>query len=131
MNVVRTPDAPADLEIPSDVGSDIPIYVVAGWRLKPEDRSDSGPIAFEQRIRLKLPDGKWAQRFDLRQSFELGDVQHRAVNKILGFPMGQEGDHTLVLFVREPDQRWRRVASYPVEVRHLVGDAEPPAGDGS
>lgn len=55
------------------------------------------------------------------EPFQIVDAGHRYLISIQDFPLATAGTYKLQLFLRERgvDERWRKVAEYPVDVAHI------------
>ncbi|MFN8483794.1 MAG: hypothetical protein U0768_12210 [Anaerolineae bacterium] len=102
------------ITVPADTSAPLTWACVSMWQRIEGDANKE----FEQRICLLLPDGQEA--IESITSFQMTDLYMRSVLRVNGFPVGQEGEHTLRLAVRETGAEpvWRTVADFVLNVIH-------------
>lgn len=93
-----------------------PITAVAYFRREAADAERS----FEVKLRIAAPSGRVLREREA-EPFQIVDAGHRYLISIQDFPLATAGTYKLQLFLRERgvDERWRKVAEYPVDVAHI------------
>jgi hypothetical protein len=96
-------------------------HVFALWVRQPEDDPATD---FEQQWELLAPSGRMlvssiSPRFRMERQF------HRVSSRLIGFPIGETGEHLLRLQIRNAtaNEQFRQVAEYPVPISVLVAEA--------
>jgi hypothetical protein len=108
LTVNVTSPVPANAQIPFNW------TIVTLWTKTPDDEEKT----FEQRTEVILPDG--STFLSAVVSFNLSKQSHRNIVDIFGYPISQEGQHIIRLYIRESgkSKEWNFQAEYPVKLIH-------------
>ena len=98
-------------------------YVFALWVRQPEDNGAD----FEQRWELLAPSGRMlvsntSPRFRMERQF------HRVSSRLIGFPIGETGEHLLRLQIRNAtaNGQFAEVAEFPLPIAVLMPEVAAP-----
>lgn len=107
-------NVPAPEPLPEDAGAPVRWNVLALWKRQPEDEGRQ----YEQRVQLVSPSGRVL--VEGLQTFQMVTSSQRNRLRIDGFPVAEEGEHTLALSLRDAgEETWRDIADYPLAVSHF------------
>jgi hypothetical protein len=115
------PTAPKGVTIAAETVVPMAWTIVTLWQRKP---GDEGTL-FEERVWLTNPDGT-PSPIKSELQFEFTNDKQRNTTRILGFPVGQEGDYLLRLALRGRSKsgKWsgwvEHPVAFPVRVSHRV-----------
>ncbi len=91
------------------------------WKLEPGDEGKT----FEERVRLRYPDGHYGPEQVRSFSFAAPKEGNRHTINNQGFP-AQAGEYRVEIALREAGEtEWCECGAYPLKITHTV--AEPPA----
>jgi hypothetical protein len=95
--------------------------IVSIWQQQTEDQGKT----FEQRSGFVSNSGQTLLETPIAV-FELKTPIHRIVSQIVGMPVGIEGKHSIMGWLREKGAtEWTEVGSYPIEIK-WVSSLTPP-----
>lgn len=112
-----TIEVPDSVEISPDTFAPQRWYIFTRWL---KDISDAEDVkTYEQEVIIRSPQGD-VSNTSITQ-FEMKDKLHQVYVVVNGLPIGQEGEYVIELSLRkaDQDQEWKKVATYPVTVKHI------------
>jgi hypothetical protein len=108
-----TINVPPDVQIPENAQVPMNWCALSLWHQQSGDEEKS----YEQRVELCGPEGKVLT--SATSQMKISSASHRVIAFFTGFPVGQFGQHTLKLYLREDKEGEERkeVASFPLTVK--------------
>jgi hypothetical protein len=98
--------------VPANTGIPIRWAAFALWRKAPEDEGKK----FVQICELIKPNGESSTKQNI--TFQMTHTFHRNTTQIQNFPIDQEGEYLLKLFLSEEDSAPTLIAEYPISVKY-------------
>jgi hypothetical protein len=114
-----TVSVPEGTTVPEDASAPLRWYALAQWYGGAEDQGKQ----YEQRLRVITPSGRVA--IDSVTSFAMTEPVVRNIGVVQGFPVGETGQCSLVVSLRETgqDRMWQDIDEYPLTVVYNDGSA--------